>query len=103
VYLPMLKPVLIVLVITQTVAMWNDYLWPLIVTSGNNKLWTIALGVQRIALQLAAFKGYPPGATIIDYPASFAIATFVTLPMIIMFFALQNYFVEGVQGFAIKG
>jgi multiple sugar transport system permease protein len=101
--LPMLKPVLIVLVITQTVATWNEYLWPLIVTSGNPKLWTVALGVQQIALSLAAYKGYPPGTAIIDYPASFAIATFVTIPMIVMFFALQNYFVEGVQGFAIKG
>jgi len=103
VYLPMLKPVLIVLVINQTVAMWNDYQWPLIVSSGNPKIWTLALGVQRIALSLAAYKGYPPGTAIVDYPASFAIATFVTIPMVVMFFALQNYFVEGVQGFAIKG
>ena len=38
VYLPMLKPVMIVLVINQTVAMWNDYQWPLIVSSGNSKI-----------------------------------------------------------------
>ncbi len=103
VYMPMLKPVLIVLVINQTVAMWNDYQWPLIVSSGNPKIWTVALGVQRIALSLASYKGYPPGSAIVDYPASFAIATFVTIPMIVMFFCLQSYFVEGVQGFAIKG
>lgn len=103
VYLPMLKPVLIVLVINQTVAMWNDYQWPLIVSSGNPQIWTVALGVQRVALSLAAFKGYPPGSAIVDYPASFAIATLVTVPMVVMFFLLQSYFVEGVQGFAIKG
>jgi multiple sugar transport system permease protein len=103
VYLPMLKPVLVVLIINQTVAMWNDYQWPLIVSSGNDKIWTVALGVQRIALSLASYKGYPPGSAIIDYPASFAIAVMVTLPMIILFALLQSYFVEGVQGFAIKG
>ena len=103
VYLPMLKPVLIVLVINQTVAMWNEYQWPLIVSSGNPQIWTVALGVQRVALSLAAFKGYPPGSAIVDYPASFAIATLVTVPMVVMFFLLQSYFVEGVQGFAIKG
>ncbi len=103
VYLPMLKPVLIVLVINQSVAIWNDYQWPLIVSSGNQQIWTVALGVQRIALALAGYKGYPPGTAIVDYPASFAIATLVTLPMIVMFACLQQYFVEGVQGFAIKG
>ena len=103
VYLPMLKPVLIVLVINQTVAMWNDYQWPLIVSSGNAKIWTVALGVQRIALSLARYKGYPPGSAIVDYPASFAVATLVTVPLILMFARLQSYFVEGVQGFAIKG
>jgi ABC-type glycerol-3-phosphate transport system permease component len=58
---------------------------------------------QEVALSLARYKGYPPGSAIIDYPASFAIATLVTVLLIIMFVRLQSYFVEGVQGFAIKG
>ena len=103
IYLPILKPTITVMVLFQFVANWNDYQWPLIVSSGNPKIWTVALGVQRVALSLAPYKGYPPGSAIIDYPASFAIATLVTVPLIIMFARLQSYFVEGVQGFAIKG
>lgn len=41
--------------------------------------------------------------TLGNCPASFAIATLVTVPLILMFAGLQSYFVEGVQGFAIKG
>ena len=103
VYLPMLKPVLTVVVIFQFVAIWNDYQWPLIVSSGNRDIWTLALGFQRMLFIGAEFKGYPPGSAFIDYPFSFAMAVVATLPLIVLFLRLQNYFVEGVQGFAIKG
>ncbi|MCD6520656.1 MAG: carbohydrate ABC transporter permease, partial [Anaerolineae bacterium] len=103
VYLPMLKPTPTVLVIFQFVRIWNDYQWPLIVSSGNRNIWTVALGVQRMLFVGAQVKGYPQGTAFQDYPFSFALATVATLPLIIMFLKLQSYFVEGVQGFAIKG
>jgi multiple sugar transport system permease protein len=103
VYLPMLKPVLTVVVIFQFVAVWNDYQWPLIVSSANRAIWTLALGFQQMLFVGASYKGYPPGSAIIDYPFSFAMAVIATLPLVFLFLALQNYFVEGVQGFALKG
>jgi len=103
VYLPMLKPTLTVMVLFQAVAMWNDYQWPLIAVSGNPDVHTLALGVQRALLSGAALKGWPPGTAIIDYPFTFALATVASLPTILLFLWLQDYFVEGVQGFAIKG
>jgi multiple sugar transport system permease protein len=103
VYFPMLKPVLTVLVIFQFVAIWNDYQWPLIVSSGNQEIWTLALGVQRTLLQGAALRGYPQGSAMQDYPFAFALATIAILPLIVLFFRLQSYFVEGVQGFALRG
>lgn len=103
VYLPMLKPVLIVLVIFQFVAIWNDYQWPLIVSSGNPQIWTLSLGIQRMLFVGAQVKGYPPGAVFQDYPFSFALAVVATVPLILLFLRLQRYFVEGVQGFALKG
>ena len=103
VYLPILKPTMTVMVIFQSVAIWNDYQWPLIVSTGNADIYTMALGVQRALLSGAALKGWPPGTAIIDYPFTFALATIASLPTILLFLGLQNYFVEGVQGFAIKG
>ena len=103
VYLPMLKPTLTVLVIFQFVALWNDYQWPLIVSSGNSDIWTVALGFQKMLLTGALAKGYPPGTSIVDYPFSFAMAVIATVPLVLLFLRLQSYFVEGVQGFALKG
>ncbi len=102
VYLPMLKPVLTVLVIFQFVAIWNDFQWPLIVSSGNPEIWTLALGIQRMLFVGAQAKGIPQG-TVQDYPFSFALATVAILPLVILFLRLQRYFVEGVQGFALRG
>jgi multiple sugar transport system permease protein len=103
IYMPMLTPVLIVLVIFQFVNIWNDYQWPLIISSGNPDIWTMSLGIQRSLLITAQLKGYPPGTAIQDYPFAMAMATIATLPLVILFLRLQNYFVEGVQGFALKG
>ncbi|MCC6453938.1 MAG: carbohydrate ABC transporter permease [Caldilineaceae bacterium] len=103
IYLPMLKPVLTVLVIFEFVNIWNDYQWPLIISSGNREIWTMSLGIQRSLLVTAQLKGYPPGTSIQDYPFAFALATVATLPLVILFLRLQRYFVEGVQGFALRG
>jgi len=103
VYLPILRPTLTVMILFQFVANWNDFQWPLIVSSGNPDIHTMALGVQRALLTGAALKGWPAGTAMIDYPFTFALATVASLPTILLFLRLQNYFVEGVQGFAIKG
>jgi multiple sugar transport system permease protein len=101
VYLPMLKPVLTVLVIFQFVGIWNDYRWPLFVSTGNPQIYVMALGFQYLQQSGNAMKGLPN--TITDYPFTFALAACSVLPLVVMFLFLQKYFVEGVQGFAIKG
>jgi multiple sugar transport system permease protein len=103
VYVPILRPTIAVMALFQFVANWNDYQWPLIVSSGNPDIFTMALGVQRALLTGASLKGWPPGTGIIDYPFTFALAVVASLPTILLFLRLQAYFVEGVQGFAIKG
>jgi multiple sugar transport system permease protein len=102
VYFPMLKPAITVMIIFQFVAIWNDYLWPLVVAGGNDQIWPVALGFQRIMLSGSSFKG-ARGGMVTDYPFAFTIATVATLPTVLLFLFLQRYFVEGVQGFALKG
>lgn len=102
VYLPMLTPAITVMVIFQSVAVWNDYLWPLIATAGNPEIWPLALGFQRAMQVGAQVRGLPPG-TAQNYPFVFALATVALLPIVALFLWLQKYFVEGVQGFALKG
>lgn len=98
VYLPMLKPVLAVLIIFQSVALWNDYIWPLTVTGGNPDLWTMTLGVQRAMATIT-----DPQSHQFSFPLAFTLATVITVPTVVLFLFLQRYFVEGVQGFGLKG
>ena len=97
IYMPLLRPALIVLVIFQFVNVWNDYLNPLVFAGGNSEIQPIALAAQRFIYTTAARVGQ------VDYPRMFAVGTIVTLPILVLFALLQRYFVQGVQGFGIKG
>ncbi len=101
IYLPMLKPVFVVLFINTFVGLWNDYIWPLMVVSGAPDLMPIALGFQYLALTVAAAAHLPPDLP--PYGFQFTVGVVSVAPCIILFLFLQRYFVEGVQGFAIKG
>lgn len=97
IYLPMLKAALTVLVIFQFVAIWNDYLWPLIAVSGNRSIYPVALGFQKL-IQL-----YTQVNSATSFPTAFTLGAIATLPTIVLFLFLQRYFIEGVQGFGLKG
>jgi len=60
-------------------------------------------GKKRIMFAGMAAKGYTQSMGYTDYPFSFALAIIVSLPTILLYVFLQRYFVEGMQGFAIKG
>ncbi|MGL4642175.1 MAG: carbohydrate ABC transporter permease [Cetobacterium sp.] len=65
---------------------WNSYMWPLIVLQSNRKM-TLPMMAASIS------NGYSP-----DYGALMVILIIATLPMIIVFFALQRHFVQGMTG-----
>jgi len=89
--MPLLKPVLAVLAIFTFMGTWNDLLGPLIYLRDRN-LFTLSLA-------LASFRG-PFGGRMDFLMAASAI---VTLPMIVVFFFFQRYFIEGVTLTGIKG
>ncbi|PYI57146.1 carbohydrate ABC transporter permease [Paenibacillus flagellatus] len=89
--LPMAKPGLAVLAIFTFVAHWNDFFWPLLVTRSTE--------MRTIQVGLASFRF----AEATDYGAIMAGATVGALPMIILFFALQKYFLQGITIGAVKG
>ncbi|GCE51172.1 multiple sugar transport system permease protein [Thermosporothrix hazakensis] len=98
VYLPMLKPALTVLVIFQSMHIWNDYIWPLATVGGNADLWTISVGVQRAMTMVSDEHSH-----MLNYPLAFTLATLTTIPIVLLFLFLQRYFKEGVQGMGLKG
>lgn len=82
--LPLSKPAIAVVVVFTFVNTWNDFLGPLIYLNTQNN-YTLALG-------LAAFQGTYTG----QWGLLMAAATLVVVPIIVLFFFAQRYFVEGI-------
>ena len=91
VVVPVMKPALGAIAILQFLASWNDYIWPLIALM-ENKMMTVPVA-------LALFKsGY-----FANYGSITAGAFLSSLPIIIVFFALQKFFVRGALFGSVKG
>jgi len=91
VLLPQIKPALATLAIFSFMNNWNDFLGPLIYLSTPAK--------RTLALGLYAFQGQY--AT--DYNYLMAASAVVMLPLLILFFAGQRYFIQGVVISGVKG
>lgn len=90
--LPLAKPALIVVALFQFMATWNDFLGPLIYLNDQTDM-TLALGLQAFQS-----KG---GGTSWNY--LMAASTLVVLPVIVLFFFCQRYFIEGIATTGGKG
>lgn len=91
VILPMAKPGIAVLAIFTFVASWNEFFWPFLITNSNE--------MRTIQVGLASFVF----AESTDFGAMMAGATIGAAPMIILFFSLQRYFLQGITIGAVKG
>lgn len=89
--LPLAKPALATVAIFTFMNCWNDFIGPLVFLT-DNKLYTLSIGIQ----QLKSVND-PRWSLLI------AMGVAMTLPMIIIFFILQKYFIEGISFSAVKG
>jgi raffinose/stachyose/melibiose transport system permease protein len=90
VMMPMATPVLATIVIMHFIGSWNDFLLPLVLTLSRPELRTLSVGMY-------AFRG----EYYIDWSGMAAAATIALMPIILVFLAMQRYFVEGIAG-AVK-
>lgn len=88
--MPLLKPVIIVVGLFTFINTWNDFFGPLLFLYDMEK-YTLALGLQ---LFTSAYGS--------DYGAVMAAAAVTTVPIIVIFFIGQKYFVEGIVMTGIK-
>ncbi len=93
--LPLAKPALSTVAILTFIANWNNFLWPLITIRDNN-LKTLPVGI-------AQFMGNAGSNAQFQYGTSLAGASMAIIPTLIVFLALQRYFVEGIASTGIKG
>ncbi len=89
--LPLSTPVLIAITIFSFVAHWNDFLNPLIYLFSENKK-TLALGLRAFINPLDA-----------SWHISMAASMFIVVPIMILFFVGQRYFIRGVVMSGIQG
>lgn len=93
--MPLAKPVLATASVIGFIAHWNDFLTPLIFLDMPSKF-TVAIGLKRF--QAAAAVGGERQDNLL-----MAASITATLPLIILFFLAQRYFVQGVVMSGIKG
>jgi lactose/L-arabinose transport system permease protein len=86
VYVPVMRSTYAAATIIIFMANWNNYLWPLIVLQ-TNETKTLTLAVASL------LTAYTP-----DFGVVMVATTMATLPTLIIFFALQKQFVQGLLG-----
>lgn len=91
VFMPLSKPVLVTVIVFSFVAHWNDFMTPLIYLNSVEK--------RTLALGLATFQD----AWGVDIVSLMAASTVVLIPVLIIFFLAQRYFVQGVVMTGLKG
>ncbi len=90
--LPILKPSMISIAIFQTLWRWNDFMNPLIYINSVSK-YPLSLGL-RMGLDVASAA---------NWNEIMAMASLSIVPLVIMYFCLQKYFVEGITTSGLKG
>jgi multiple sugar transport system permease protein len=89
--LPLSKPALATLAIFAFMGTWKDFLWPLIVTN-TNEMRTVEVGIAMFHSLHAR-----------HWPHQMAAAVVVMLPIVVVFFLAQRYFIRGITLTGLKG
>ncbi len=89
--LPLAKPALATQIIFSFRYFWNDFFVPMIYIS-ENRLKTIPLGMTDFTTEYYTYYGPQMAACLVS-----------TIPVMIIFFAAQKYFVEGIAASGLKG
>jgi multiple sugar transport system permease protein len=89
--MPLSLPTIATVAILQSLEYWNAYLWPLMVTRGSD--------ARPVSLALAQFFGTPPPI----WGDVMAFSVLMSLPILLIYFAFQRWFIQSTIGSGIKG
>lgn len=85
--LPLTRPALTVLSVTVIMAVWNDFIWPLVMVQSDS--------VTPLTRGLAIFTSNGT-QEFNNIPLNMAASTMTILPLILIFFFAQRYFIRGI-------
>ena len=90
VVVPLLKPIIVTLAVFTLLGTWNDFMWPLIVLTDQH-LYTLPVALASLSREHVA-----------DNELMMAGSVLTTLPVLVVFLALQRYYVQGLLAGSVK-
>lgn len=90
VVLPLSRPALTTLAVLGLVDQWKSFLWPLVVTR--------SVRMQVVEVGIASFHGI----YYTNWPYQMAAAVTAVVPLVVLFFVAQRYFIRGIQLTGLK-
>lgn len=91
--LPMCKPVTAITAVFTFIFVWNDFMMPLIYLHSEEKA-TLAVALNSFRTQYSGVE---------DVHLLMALSIITMIPCIVLFFAAQKQFIEGIGAGAVKG
>ncbi|HLA69260.1 MAG TPA: carbohydrate ABC transporter permease [Bacteroidota bacterium] len=91
VILPLCRPILVTLAIFTFLGTWNDFFWPLIVLT-DDSMYTLPVALAILS-----------GEHVQDTELMMAGAVLTVLPVLLVFLALQKYYIQGIMIGSVKG
>jgi multiple sugar transport system permease protein len=89
--LPLVRPSLAAIAVFTFLGTWNNFLGPLIYVA-DQRLYPLAFGLYAFAVQVES-----------NPILTMAGSLLMTLPVIVVFFAAQRYFIQGITLTGMKG
>ena len=89
--MPLMKPALATVAIFTFIRAWHDFIGPLVFL-GNDKLYTLSLAASML------YSEKDPRWNIL-----FALGVLMVAPVLLIFFLLQKYFIQGISMSGLKG
>ncbi len=89
--LPLCIPILVTLALFTFMTTWNDFLWPLIVLT-DNSMYTLPVSLANLM-----------GEHTKDPELMMAGSVITIIPILIVFLALQKYYIKGIMMGGVKG
>lgn len=94
VIMPLSKPIVVYTALIAFTAPWGDFMMASYLSAGKPEMMTVAVGMQTM-LGVNYITEY--------FNVFCAGGVFISIPIVILFFWLQKYYVEGITGGAVKG
>ena len=88
---PLIRPILVTLGLFTFMASWNDFMWPLVVLTDNDR-YTLPVALAILS-----------GEHVQDTELMMAGAVLTVLPVLVLFLALQKTYISGIMLGSVKG